>query len=339
MKMKRLLLLCFAPLLIPNVSQAIEVCDDEEEIANGHTECDIMQYESYKEFERYQHELETPISYEAPEGTYEVLAFDVIVGTDKDIEIHIFYNLTLDGESMDGEYLYSNINARQGEENATPHTNTPMSRLDDYNDYRQIIVPSEIHSSDTIQAARVLKLVDYETPVTLFYIDYEMDENGKITHSEEVELGTFDFNEELDFSDERDETVEISDGEGIIETRNVYIDILEAERNDDRVTVKYQATAKTRYNRERLINDRYIILKQETEPGSFVTLDRMTDTPYEDDLDKDLNFNGIKIGDTSEIVKVVELVDDSSPLTLDIIDIPSGKVVHTEDLSHLLEEE
>ena len=325
MKLRLLLILCLSILFIPNHTQAVESCDDEDIVAMDYTECDIMFHQMFNELAYYQHEFETPIQFDTAEGHYEIHAFDVIVRANKDIELHIFYDV-----DINNNHTPTNIYARQNDKDPTIILKSPIPRIDDYNDYRSF-QPQDINdATGHIKATRVMKLTDYHQPITLYY------KKGGLLRGD-VELETINFSEALNFSDIPNKTVVISHPESHIETRNVFINILDIAREDDTIKVTYGATAKTLYNSERLVNNRYIQLVQETHPNAFTVLERVTDTPYEDDLDKNISFIGIPVGDTSKIVKVVKLYDDTSPLTLQIIDIPSGEVVYTEDLDEYLD--
>lgn len=325
MKLKVLLILCFSILFIPDHAQAVESCDDEGIVATNYTECDIMFHQMFNELANYQHEFETPIEFETPEGHYKIHAFDVIVSTNKDIELHIFYDVNLNDNQTP-----TNIYARQNDKDPTIILKAPMPRLDGYNEYRSFQPQDIKNDTEHVKTSRVLKLKDYHEPITLYY------KKGGLLRGEE-ELETIDLSEALNFTDIPNETVVISHPEDLIETRNVFINILDIARDDDTIKVTYEATAKTLYNTERLVNNRYIQLVQETHPNAFTELERVIDTPYEDNLDKDISSIGIPVGDTSKIVKVVKLYDDTSPLTLQIIDIPSGEVEYTKNLNDYLD--
>ena len=320
MKIKSLLLLCLTMLFIPNNAHSVETCDDEDIVAQDYTECDIMFHQMFNELAHTQHEFESPIQFETSGNHYSVYAFDIIVNINKDIELHVFYDIETDKDQREP---LAHINARQGQRDASISLASPIPRLDEYNEYRSGESKSKGH--------QIYKLIDYFEPVTLYY-----NKGGFIP--KEVELITVNFSETLNFSDIPNKTVVISHSEDLIETRNVFINITAIEQKDEMIKIEYEATAKTLFNTERLVNNRYIQLVQETAPNAFTELEHVRDTRYEDDLDKNTSGIGIRVGDTSKIVKVVKRYDDTSPVILRVIDIPSGEIVYSEDISEYLDQ-
>lgn len=323
MKVKTLFVSIIFAMAAPTLMHAVETCDDEDVIADDYTECDIMFDQMFNELAYYQHEFETPIQYDTSEGQYEIHAFDIIVDIEKDIELHVFYDLTFNEDA--DRRQYANLLAHQDNQNAMIYEISPKPRLDQYNEYR-----SSTETSDTIHAARVMKLHDYHEPITLFYTDED-----KITPNKRVEIETIDFSDSLNFNDIPDETVSISDAEDFIETRNVFINIKDVERKDDTIIMTYEATVKTRYNTERIINTRYVQLVQETDPNAFTVLENEIDVSR-DNQNQGVSSFGIPIGDTVEIVKIAQLHDTVSPIILRIIDEPSHEIVYSEDISEYL---
>lgn len=310
-KKYRLLLSLLLLIIIPKTANAIESCDDEEIIINDHTECDVYFYQAAHELASYQYILEEPMTFTNENAEYKILAADFIVRSDKYIEMHLHVDMGDDGEPKEL------IHATQEELDATLTDKTPMARLDNFNAHRD----ETVHDKTTL----IFELRDYEIPVKLTYSD------------EKIELGTIDFHEGLQFNDESTNDVSPPEGEDVIETRNVYIDIEDITREEDTILLEYSATIKKTNLMEKHINNIMIQIKQETAPDEFITLAAAEDSEHQEALDKETRMVGLIVGDKTKLTKDVVLHDDTSPIILEIIDIPSNEAMYTEDLTNLIE--
>lgn len=275
------------------------------------------------------HELETPISTTVNDNEINIIAYELVVTRQKFIELHIFYDIVTDGEpgSINIQDIW--LNAEQDGEPVPRVMSMKSERGDDFDPYRTSLRPGETPEGDAIPGMSYFYLRDYETPVDIY------SSSGGLSFLSNVgdSILTIDISEILEYDDTPDEAVEAPEGEDIIETNNVFLEIVDYAVEDDLLYVTYNVTPKTLYNSIGMIDYQYITVAQQDGFNASTVLSTSWDTENEDgESYLDYHTDHLEPGETVEVTKVMELEDKEKPHTLEIREIVTNEVYYEEEL-------
>lgn len=268
-------------------------------------------------------ELDEPITVTVEDEEVNIVAYEVVVTRLKMVELGIFYEFEAEPDTLDQHAMDLFLKVEQEGNPASAVFSTQIARGDKYDAHRVSRAPEFSYDGKKSYGMSFFYLKNPYSPVDVYH--NESQDIFSVNSGEH--LDTWDFSVSLDYNDEPDEAVEAPRGDNIIETNHVYLEILDAEKEDDNLLVTYNVTPKTLYNTIGLVNYQYLKVSQIDGPGHSTGLSESTD--YENEVEE---TEYLEVGETIEATKVMDIIDEDKPLSLRVQEIVSNEVYYEEEL-------